>query len=312
MRIVVMDDIVLSQEHIQTLESFGELVICHGTPVERDEILFRAKNADIIISGWTHYPEGIFNELPDLQMISLWATGTDYVNLEEAEQAGITVTNVTGYSKNAVAELAFGLMIAVARKIPQSHQDVRKTRAYHWQLFEGTELSGKTLGILGTGVIGMKVARIAHGFEMKVIAHDVRRNEKLEAEGLLKYFAFNEILSQSDIVTVHMPLMPETKGIIGYPEFYMMPRHAILINSARAGLIDQEALTFCLKNGMLAGAGLDDLDLNHPTCSELLNMDKVVVTSHMGFYTQEAIQTKTRGCVQNVVDFAEGQRKSVM
>ena len=305
MRIVVMDDVALNEEHIRILKSVGELAVNNGTPLSREEILFRAEGADILISGWTHYPEGIFKELPNLQMISLWATGTDYVNLKEAEQAEIIVTNVPGYSSNAVAELAFGLMLAVLRKIPQSLQDVRKTREYNWRLFEGQELAGKTLGILGTGAIGVKVARIARGFDMKVIAYDVRQSIELEDEGLLKYVGFDAIFSRSDIVTVHMPLMSETHSIIAHQELKALPRHAILINSARAELIDQEALTMCLKNGLLAGAGLDDLDLNHPTCQELLNMDNVVVTSHIGFYTQEAIQVKTSTCVENVIDFVK-------
>ncbi len=305
MRIVVMDDVALSEEHMRMLSSFGELVANKGTPLSREDILSRAKGADILISGWTHYPEGIFAELPNLQMISLWATGTDYVNLTEAEQAGVKVTNVPGYSRNAVAELTFGLMLSVLRKIPQSHQDVKKTRAYNWQLFEGHELAGKTLGILGTGAIGAKVARIARGFEMKVLGYDVYQSKELENEGLLHYVGFDEIFSLSDIVTVHMPLLSETKGVITQQELRKMPRHAILINAARAGLIDQEALTMCLKNGLLAGAGLDDLDLDHPNCQDLFNMDNVVVTSHIGFYTQEAIQVKTDICVQNVIDFVK-------
>jgi D-3-phosphoglycerate dehydrogenase len=204
-----------------------------------------------------------------------------------------------------VAELTFGLMLSVLRKIPQSHQDVKKTRAYNWQLFEGHELAGKTLGILGTGAIGAKVARIARGFEMKVLGYDVYQSKELENEGLLQYVGFDEIFSRSDIVSVHMPLLSETKGVITQQELWKMPRHAILINAARAGLIDQDALTMCLKNGLLAGAGLDDLDLDHPTCQDLLNMDNVVVTSHIGFYTQEAIQVKTDICVQNVIDFVK-------
>jgi phosphoglycerate dehydrogenase-like enzyme len=307
MRIVVMDDVTLSEEQMLILRSVGELAFNTGTPRSREEILSRAKDAEILISGWTHYPEGIFEELPKLQMIALWATGTDYVNLKEAKQAGITVTNVPGYSRNAVAELAFGLMLSVLRKIPQSQQDVKNTRSYNWQLFEGNELAGKTLGILGTGAIGAKVARIARGFEMKVIGYDVYQSQELENEGLLRYVGFDEIFTQSDIVTVHMPLLADTNGIIALPEFEKMPRHAILINTARAGLIDQGALTMCLKNGLLAGAGLDDLDLDHQTSRELLAMDNVVVTSHIGFYTAEAIQVKSSRCVHNVIDFVKNR-----
>jgi phosphoglycerate dehydrogenase-like enzyme len=309
MQIVVMDDITLSDEHIHTLKSVGELVVYQGTPNDRDEILSRAKDATIILSGWTQYPKGIFKELPDLKMISLWATGKDYVDLEEAENAGIKVTNVPGYARNAVAELAFALILAVVRKIPQSHANVRATHAYNWHLFEGSELAGKTLGILGTGAIGVKVAQIARGFDMEVIAFDMYPRMDLEAEGLFNYVGFQDVFSQSDIVTVHMPLFPETKGIITEQELKAMPRHGVLINTARAGLIDQEALTKALEEGVLAGAGLDDMDLEHPSSRRLMAMDQVILTPHMGFFTTEAIQVKTHICVENVRAFVLEDQK---
>lgn len=303
MRIVVMDDVTLNDEHIQILESAGELVVYQGTPITRDEILLRAKDADILLSGWTQYPAGIFEELPNLLMISLWATGTDYVIMPEAEQAGITVCNVPGYASNAVAELVFALMLAVVRKIPQANQDVRSSGTYNWQRFEGRELAGKTLGILGTGAIGVKVARIAHGFDMNVIAFDVYPRKELEIEGLLQYVGFDDVFSKSDIVTVHMPLMDETKGIITQKVLESMRRQGVLINTARAGLVDQAALTRCLESGVIAGAGLDDMDLTHPTCQRLMRLDQVVLTPHMGFYTEEAIRVKTRICVENVMEY---------
>lgn len=310
MRIVVMDDVVLTQEHFKILETVGELIVYSGTPITRKEILTRAKDANIIITGWTKYPEGIFEELPNLKMISLWATGTDHVNMPEAEQAGIKVSSVPGYARNAVAELVFGLILAVQRKIPQGHEDVRRTKAYNWKFFEGSELAGKTLGIIGTGAIGVKVARIALGFDMKVIAYDIHKSTELESTGILKYVGFKELFSLSDIITVHMPLLTETKGIITLKELLRIPQHGILINTARAGLIDQEALTQCLKSGVFSGAGLDDLDLDHPTCTELLNMNQVVVTPHIGFYTQEAIKDKTRICVENVIQFVKNYCES--
>lgn len=303
MRIVVLDDVALDDDHFELLNSLGDLTVYHGTPSGREEILTRGQGAEVIISGWTNYPEGIFKELPQLKMISLWATGTDYVNMVEAGQAGVIVTNVPGYAGNAVAELAFGLMLAVLRKIPQAHQEVRATGAYNWQLFEGRELAGKTLGILGTGAIGVKVARIAQGFDMNVIAYDVRKREDLEAEGLMKYVAFDEIFANSNIISVHMPLIAETAGIITYDELAKMPQNGVLINTARAGLVDQTALIKCLKNGILAGAGLDDVDLESASAVELLSMDQVVLTPHMGFYTKEAIRVKTQICLENVMNY---------
>lgn len=304
MRIVVMDDVALIEEHRQVLEELGELVVYQGTPASRSEILKRAQGAEILISGWTSYPEGIFKELPRLRMISLWSTGTDYVDLAAAALAGIKVTNISGYAGNAVAELAFGLMLAVVRKIPQAHQDVRQSGSNRWQLFEGGELAGKTLGILGTGAIGAKAARIARGFDMKVLAYDVYRNKGLETEGLVDYVGFEEIFLRSDVVTVHMPLLPETAGAINATVLESMPGHGVLINTARAGLVDQEALTRLLESEMLAGAGLDDIDWKLPSAPRLARLNKVVLSPHMGFFTREAIKVKTRLCVGNVLGFA--------
>jgi D-3-phosphoglycerate dehydrogenase len=302
-----MDDVTLIEEHRQELEELGELVVYKGTPSSRPEILKRAQDAEILISGWTTYPMGIYKELPSLRMISLWSTGTDSVDLAAAELAGVKVTNVTGYAGNAVAELAFGLMLAVVRKIPQAHQDVRQTRSNHWQLFEGGELAGKTLGILGTGAIGAKAARIARGFDMKALAYDVRRNQGLEAEGLVDYVSFEEIFSRSDVVTVHMPLLPETTGAITGKVLESMPRHGVLINTARAGLVDQEALTRLLESAALAGAGLDDIDWELPSARRLARLDQVVLSPHMGFFTREAIKVKTRLCVESVLRFVKSR-----
>jgi len=307
-RIVVLDDVVLYKEQICALEAVGELTIYKGAPASREEILFRARDADIIISGWTQYPDGILEELPQLKLISLWSTGTDYIDLDAARRAGVKVKNVPGYASNAVAELAFGLMLAVLRKIPSANGDIRKTGALTWQKFEGSELAGKSLGILGTGAIGLRAARIAKAFDMKVFAFDIHKREDLEAEGVLEYVAFDDVFSRSDIITLHMPLLPETRGLISHRELSRMPRHGVFINTARAGLVDQEALIRSLEDGVLAGAGLDDIDIDHPNCQRLLAMNQVVLTPHIGFYTKEATQTKTHICVENVMTFiADGK-----
>jgi phosphoglycerate dehydrogenase-like enzyme len=300
LKIVVMDDVTLDEEQRLILDSMGEVTVYSGIPETPEEILIRAKNAEIIISGWTYYPEGLLAKLPDLRLISLWATGTDYVNIEEAQAAGITVSNVPGYAANAVAELVFGLVLSVARKISSAHHDVKTTGAYHWQKYQGQELNGKTIGILGTGAIGEKVARIARGFDMKVLAYDIRRRTDLEAEGLLKYVKFEEIFLESNVVTIHMPMIEDTRGIITYKELEKMPLNSVLINTARAGLIDQEALTVCLEKGLLAGAGLDDIDLEHASAKRLMALEQVVLTPHIGFFTEDAIRVKSLKCVENV------------
>lgn len=308
MRIVVMDDVVLDAGQLRVLESMGELVVFRGTLVTREQILDRAAGADVLISGWTRYPGNIFAELSRLRMISLWSTGTDCVDLPAAAEAGIHVANVPGFARNAVAELTFGLMLAVLRKIHPAASRLKQSRTFEWGPFEGRELAGKTLGILGTGAIGAKVARIGKGFDMEIIAFDVNPKGDLEANGQLTYLEFGDIFAHSDIVSVHMPLLEETRGCIGHAELSRMPSHAILVNTARAGIIDQEALARCLRTGMLMGAGLDDVDLDHPSWEELCRMDQVVMTPHMGFHTHEAVRVKSDICVDNVVRFLSSHK----
>ena len=303
MRIVVMDNVVLNREQIGLLNTLGELIIFRDNPSTRKEVIDRAGNADILISGWTKYPRDILEDLPNLQMISLWSTGMDCIDLNTAERAGIIVTNVPGFARNAVAELTFGLILAVMRKIHPACCQIRKSRAFDWELFQGRELSGKTLGILGTGAIGVKTAQIAKGFDMNIVAFDMYPKKQLETDQILKYVDFKYVFSCSDIVPVHMPLTDGTRGIIGYPELSSMPSHGIFINTARAEIVDQEALTRCLREGVLLGCGLDDVDLDHPSWEELSRMEQVIMTPHMGFYTHEAVKTKGDICIDNVVRF---------
>lgn len=214
MNIVVLDDIVLNQEQIDRLKKLGNLKIYFGTPKNNQEIIKRADEADILISGWTYYKNGVFKDLKRIKLISLWSTGYDYVDLCEAKEKSITITNVPGYAKNAVAELAISLMLAVMREIPKADYDVKATNKYNWQKFKGMELSNKTLGIIGIGSIGCRVAEIAKGFDMKVIAYDPYPKKGTEEKYNLKIVSYKTIFKESNIVTLHMPLLPSTKNII--------------------------------------------------------------------------------------------------
>lgn len=312
MKIVIMDDILMNDEHIEKLKNIGTLQIYSGIPANKYEIINRAKDADTIVMGWTKLTGEVMDELPNLKYISLWATGYDYVDIEEATKRGIVVTNVPGYAKNAVAELAVSLMLAVMRKIPQADYDVRRTKVYNWGMFNGMELTGKTLGILGTGAIGCRVAQIAHGFDMKIAAYDPYPREDMVKKYNIKYMSFEEIFNESDIVTLHMPLMSSTAKIIGAKEFNMMKRSTIFINTARAELVNQEELYEALKNKKIYGAGLDDVDLSRQSGMDILNLDNVVVTPHMGFNTKEATITKTDICINNVLNYINSQPTNVV
>lgn len=307
MKIVVIDDVLMSEAQLEQLSSMGELKIYSGTPVGRDEIADRARMADIIISGWTKFDDEILASLKDLKMISLWATGTDAIDLKAAYERGIIVTNVPDYAKNAVAELALGLMISTLRKVPQADRDVRKSGEYHWSLFQGMEMSRKTLGILGAGAIGGRLADLVRGFDMKVLAFDQNCKKENTVKHNLEYVSYDEIFMESDIISVHLPLLPSTKNIITMKDFDKMKKNAILINTARADLINQGDLYKVLKEGRILGAGLDDINFSLPSGMKLLELDNVVATPHMGFNTQEATVIKTDICIANVGDFIKGQ-----
>ncbi len=307
MKIVVIDDVKMNERQIEILKSLGEVKIYSKTPDSKEEILHRAEDAQIIISGWTHFSKDVLNKLKNVRMISLWATGYDYVDIKEASKKGITITNVPGYAQNAVAEMAISLMLAVIRKVVQADRNVRASKGYNWELFQGMELSNKTIGILGTGAIGCRVARIAHGFDMKIIAYDLNPKEKMVNRYNVKYTSYDEIFCNSDIVTVHMPLLSSTHNLITAKEFNKMKRESIFINTARGGLVNQEDLYQTLKNRDIFGAGLDDMDLSLKSGVELLKLDNVVVTPHIGFNTKEAIETKTNICIENVRNYLKGQ-----
>lgn len=312
MKIVVLDSIVINNEQKERLESIGELEIFGALPRDDEEIIKRGKDADIIILGWTKITKEILSRLPNLKMISLWATGYDYVDIEEAKKRGIIVTNVPGYAKNAVAELAVSLMLAVSRKIPGADIDVRKSGEYNWDRFKGRELTEKILGIIGLGAIGFKVAQIAKGFDMKVIAYDPFPKEVLAKEYGIEYVDFKRIFTESDITTIHMPLLPATENIISHREISLMKNSSIFINTARAKLVDQDALYEALASRSIYGAGLDDIDLTSESGSKILDLDNVVLTPHMGFYTEEAITAKTDICIDNVMNYVNLQPTNIV
>ncbi|HWQ30884.1 MAG TPA: NAD(P)-dependent oxidoreductase, partial [Negativicutes bacterium] len=296
MKIVVLDAVSLSERQVNQLKSIGDATIFTDNPNFEDEIINRAGNAEILICGWTNISRKIMMKLPKLRMISLWATGYDYIDIEAAKELGIVVSNVPAYARNAVAELAVGLMLAVLRHIPEADSDYRRSKSLQWERFQGMELTGKTIGIIGTGAIGGKVARIAKGFDMNILANDLHINEQLVEEVGVKYVEFNSLISESDIITLHIGLGPSTVNLIDKYCFERMKKSAILINTARPGLVNQEHLSRALREGQILGAGLDELDTNSKSAEEIIRLPNVVLTPHMGFNTIEAVKTKTDIC----------------
>jgi len=307
MRIVVLDDFGLGPQNLARLEACGEVRAYRGVPADDDELVERADGAEVVLCCWARIGAAALERLPRLRMVSLAATGVDTVDVEAAARRGVVVCRVPAYATNAVAELAVGLMLAVKRRIAYADRFFRQERRRDWDRFLGGELCGSTLGVVGTGAIGQRVARLGRAFGMTVLAHDVVRCEPLVEETGAEYLPLNRLFAESDVVSLHAPLTPETAHMVDAPLLARMPGHAVLVNTARAGLVDQGALHEALAGGAIAGAGLDVLDLDDASAAGLFAMDNVVLTPHIGFNTGEASANLAAVCTDNAVRFLEGK-----
>lgn len=308
MHIVILDEVALSNEQKDRLRALGTLTDYETNPTSTEEALERLKDADVAVLGWTQLDAGALAKLPNLKMISIWATGYNYVDITAARDQNIIVTNVPGYAGTAVAELILGLMLALCRHIMQADASVRGGD-YNWQNFQGTELRGKTIGVIGVGNIGSQVIKLAKSFSMKVLAvaqeTSSRRADQLE----VNFVDLPTLLKESDFVSLQVPLSKETVGLLGMKEFAMMKPTAYFISVARDTVIDQSALRTALQDKIIAGAALDEIAFPD---DELTALPNVILTPHIGFFTKEALVRKGDICVTNVERFAAGDPTNVI
>ncbi|MBT3450836.1 hydroxyacid dehydrogenase [archaeon] len=271
--------------------------------------------------------------MPKLKFITTRSTGFNHIDLEECKKRKITVCNVPSYGENTVAEHAFALILNLSRKMFDS---IERTKHSSFSLdgLRGFDLQGKTLGIVGCGKIGQHLVRMAKGFEMKVQVFDVYKNKDLAKELSFKYVTLNNLLKNSDVISLHVPLNKHTKHLINKEKFKLMKPNCILINTSRGGVIDTDALVWALKTKKIVGAGLDVLEeecniieetqlltkkhrnnCNMKTLLEnhmLLNMSNVVITPHNAFNTKEALQRILDTTVKNFKCYKKGRKVNVV
>lgn len=274
----------------------------------------------------------IIQRLPRLRFIATRSTGFDHIDLEACSERGILVANVPYYGENTVAEHTFGLILSLSRKI---HQAYLRTSQGNFSLegLRGFDLKGKTLGVIGAGHIGLHVIRIAKGFGMRVVAFDVRQDRLISEVLGFDYLPLKELLGQSDVVTLHAPLNVHTHHMINRDTLQAAKRGALLINTARGGLVDTDALIWALDEGILSGAGLDVIEgeelmeeevqlLRTPAAEEKLRMllrqhvllrrEDVVMTPHMAFDSWEAMERIVDTTVANIRSFMAGSPQNVV
>jgi glyoxylate reductase len=240
---------------------------------------------------------------PQLKLIANYAVGFDNIDLKAAQERNIVVTNTPGVLTEAVAEHTFALLLAVARRVVEADKFSRANKYKQWEpeLLLGTQLKGKTIGIVGLGRIGVDVATIARGFGMTPIYYDEIRNKELEKKFDIEFHQFESVLKQADVISLHVPLLPTTKHLIDEDELNKMKSGAILINTARGAVIHEAALIKALQHKQIAGAGLDVFEWEPKISKQLEQLDNVVLTPHIGSATREARDLMSQIVADNVI-----------
>lgn len=238
-----------------------------------------------VVRGATKVTRRLLEAAPQLRWVARAGAGLDNIDTAAASERGIGVLNVPGANAVAVAELVFGLLLALFRKIPEADASVRRGA---FDKVQGRELRGKTLAIVGLGKIGGAVARRARAFDMECIGFDPMVSSGDARAMGVEAVTFEDLFPRADILTLHAPMLPQTKGMVGAAQIARMPRGAVLVNAARGGLVDESALVEALRSGALSGAALDVFAEEPPKGSPLLSMPNVVLTPHIGAATVEA------------------------
>lgn len=260
------------------------------------------QSVDGAIIGVVPMTANVLEQSPNLKVVSMHGVGVDHIDLAAAAQKGIVIANCLGANDQSVADLTIGLMIAIARDLPSVDRAVREGG---WGAHAGNELWSKTLGLIGLGRIGRGVAKRALGFDMKVFAYDpyVRAGDVEQGISLV---SFEEVVQNSDYVSLHAALSEETRHMIGALQLQAMKPTAYLINTSRGALVDEDALHAALSKKQIAGAALDVYEVEPPKDSPLLQLENVVVTTHIGAHTRESIERVGVMAAENVLQTLQG------
>jgi len=265
-----------------------------------------------IINVMDRIDGSILDAAPKLKVLSQVAVGLDNIDLEEATKRDILVGYTPGVLAKSTADLAFALLLAVARRVVESDKWVRDGNwkiSHHPMFWLGSEVNGSTLGVLGLGGIGMETAKRALGFDMKVLYHSRTRKRDVEKEYGFKYASFKRVLAESDFLSIHVPLTPETNGYIGEKQLKTMKKSAILVNLSRGPVVDTNALYKALTKGWIAGAGLDVFDPEPvPADHPILALDNVVVLPHIGSASNRSRREMHLLAARNLIAGLKGER----
>ncbi|MCQ4637423.1 phosphoglycerate dehydrogenase [Anaerovorax odorimutans] len=296
----------ISDEPLGMLEAAGYQVDFYNRDFDPTEFENKIGDYQVLIIGGHEFPAKTIKRCTGLELILKHGTGLDNIPLKAAREAGIKVCNAPGTNANAVADLTFGLILDLARRISYADRTVRNGE---WKTVTGCDVFGKTLGLLGFGAIARNVALRARGFSMKILAYDPYLDRIPDEFADFVTLAHKDlVLAESDIFSAHLPLNEETRHIISAGTIEKMKPGAFIVNTSRGGIADEQALAVALVSGKLSGAALDVLE-REPLSAQnsLRDLDNVVITPHIGMYSKEAMEAVSMICAQNAVSLMKGE-----
>ena len=295
---------IFEQEPVERLRAAGcEVRINpYGRPLTPAEIIRHGEGAQVLVLGNDHLDATTISALPELRMVARHGAGFDNIDFAELTRRGIVITNTPGANREETADLTFALILDLARMVTQS---VNQLKGGVWNKIPGRSLYGKTIGIIGVGSIGMAVARRAMGFGMDILGNDIVQRDEAARYGLL-YTSLNDLLAKSDIVTIHAPLTSATQNLLGARELRHMKDGALLVNTARAGIVREAALEKAQLSGKLGGYAVDVYEREPPTLSKFFDLPNVLTTPHIGSATFEANRRMGDMVADNIIAFKDG------
>ena len=277
-----------------------------GRPMTFEELSVIVPDVDAVVAGVDTWDDNVFKLAPRLKIISRFGVGIDNIDVEAATRRSIKVTNAKGGNSNSVAELCIGLIVASMRNIPQLNSSIRRGE---WERFVGHDIKSMTVGLAGFGEIARMVAKKLSGFEVNIIAYDKYPNESAAKELGVKFVSFDELLKSSDIVSIHMPSLPETRHTFDEKAFRSMKRSAVLINAARGALVDEKALYNALKGGEIAFAAIDVYEQEPVTKDNpLFSLSNIICTPHTAAETWETYHHVGLVTANAIIDAFNGKR----
>lgn len=313
MKVVIIEPLGVEENRLmeiaaKALPDTVELVSYDAKVTDTEALIERGKDADVIMVANLPLNGEVIRGCEKLKMLAVAFTGIDHIDMEACRERGIVVSNCAGYSNAAVSDLVFGLLISLYRSLISCNEAVRREGTKDGLV--GLELEGKKFGVVGTGAIGTRVAGIARAFGCEVYAYS---RTKKELEGVT-YTDLSTLLSVCDIVSLHVPLSADTKGMIGKDQLACMKKEAVLINTARGPVVDSEALAKALNSGQIAGAAVDVFEVEPPIAKDhpLLTAKNLIATPHVAFATKEALIKRAVIDFDNVKCWMEGRPVNVM